>query len=125
METKPVIMAPIRLPCLVGGECNFQTVQLEYEQAKAQQDGHMQYAHGAVEEYTPVGPALVRQLRQQLKSLDETVKAIEANDSRELATKTVRVIRASPASTAASGLGKTRQKRKSAPSPTTAVYRRS
>ena len=40
-------MAPIRLPCLVGGDCNFQTVQLEYEQAKAQQDGHMQYAHGA------------------------------------------------------------------------------
>ena len=40
-------MAPIRLPCLVGGECGFETVQLEYEQAKAQQDGHMQYAHGA------------------------------------------------------------------------------
>ena len=49
---QPVIMAPIRLPCLVGGECTFQTVQLEYEQAKAQQDGHMQYAHGAVEENT-------------------------------------------------------------------------
>ena len=28
-------MAPIRLPCLVGGDCNFQTVQLEYEQADA------------------------------------------------------------------------------------------
>ena len=75
-------MAPIRLPCLVGGDCNFQTVQLEYEQAKAQQDGHMQYAHGAVEEYTPVSPTLVRQLRQQLKSLDETVNAIKANKSR-------------------------------------------
>ena len=41
------MMAPIQLPCLVGGDCNFQTVKLEYEQAKAQQDGHMQYAHGA------------------------------------------------------------------------------
>ena len=41
-----MIMAPIRLPCLVGGECNFQTVQLEYEQAKPLLDGHMQYAHG-------------------------------------------------------------------------------
>ena len=40
-------MAPIRLPCLVGDACEFQTVSLEYEQAKAQQDGHMQYAHGA------------------------------------------------------------------------------
>ena len=39
-------MAPIRLPCLVGGECNFQTVQLEYDQAKPLLDGHMQYAHG-------------------------------------------------------------------------------
>ena len=39
-------MAPIKLPYLVGGECEFQTVQLEYEQAKAQQDGHMQFAHG-------------------------------------------------------------------------------
>ena len=40
-------MAPIGLPCLVGGDCNFQTVQLEFEQAKAQLDGHMQYAHSA------------------------------------------------------------------------------
>ena len=40
-------MAPIKLPCLVGGDCNFETVELEYEQAKAQQDAHMQYAHGA------------------------------------------------------------------------------
>ena len=40
-------MAPIKLPCLVCGDgWNFETVQLEYEQAKAQQDGHMQYAHG-------------------------------------------------------------------------------
>ena len=38
-------MAPIGLPCLVGGDCKFQTVQLEFEQAKAQLDGHMQYAH--------------------------------------------------------------------------------
>ena len=42
-----IVMAPIRLPCLVGDACEFQTVLLEYEQAKAQQDGHMQYAHGA------------------------------------------------------------------------------
>ena len=41
------MMAPIGLPCLVGGDCNFQTVQLEFEQAKAQLDGHMQYAHSA------------------------------------------------------------------------------
>ena len=29
-------MAPIKLPCLVGGECDFETVELEYDQAKAQ-----------------------------------------------------------------------------------------
>ena len=40
-----IVMAPIKLPCLMGGDCTFQTVQLEYDQAKAQQDGHMQYAH--------------------------------------------------------------------------------
>ena len=40
-------MAPIKLPCLVGGDCNFETVELKYDLAKAQQDGHMQYAHGA------------------------------------------------------------------------------
>ena len=85
-------MALIRLPCLMGDECKFQTVELEYDQAKLQLDGHMQYAHGAVEKYTPVGPDLVRQLRQQLKSLDETVKAIEATESKELASRTVRVI---------------------------------
>ena len=99
MKTNLVIMAPIRLPCLVGGECNFQTVQLEYDQAKSLLDGNMQYAHGAVEEYTPVSPALVRMLRQQLKSLEETVNAIEATESKEPA-KTVRVIGASPASPA-------------------------
>ena len=96
-----IVMALIRLPCLMGDECEFQTVELEYDQAKLQLDGHMQYAHGAVEEYTPVGPDLVRQLRQQLKSLDETVKAIEATESKELASRTVRAIGASPASPAA------------------------
>ena len=28
------VMAPSKLPCLVGGKCNFQTVQLDYNQAK-------------------------------------------------------------------------------------------
>ena len=39
-------MAPIKLPCLVGGECEFETVELDYEQAKPLLDSHMQYAHG-------------------------------------------------------------------------------
>ena len=87
-----MIMALIKLPCLMGDKCEFRTVELEYDQAKQQLDGHMQYAHGAEDEYAPVGPALVRQLRQQLKSLDETVNAIEANESRELARKTVELL---------------------------------
>ncbi len=98
-----IVMALIRLPCLMGDECEFQTVELEYDQAKLQLDGHMQYAHSAVEEYTPVSPALVRMLRQQLKSLEETVNAIEATESKEPARETVRVIGASPASPAAAG----------------------
>ena len=68
------VMAPIRLPCLMGSKCEFQTVELEYDLAKPQLDGHMQYAHGAAEEYTRAGPDLIRQLRQQLTSLDDTVK---------------------------------------------------
>ena len=62
------MMAPIRLPCLMGSKCEFQTVELEYDLAKPQMDGHMQYAHGAAEEYTRAGPGLIRQLRQQLTS---------------------------------------------------------
>ena len=38
-------MSPVRLPCQVGGDCTFQTVELEYDQAKEQVDGHMKYAH--------------------------------------------------------------------------------
>ena len=38
-------MAPVRLPCLIGGDCAFLTVPLEYEQAKEQLDGHMQWVH--------------------------------------------------------------------------------
>ena len=69
-----IVMAPIRLPCLMGSKCEFQTVELEYDLAKPQLDGHMQYAHGAAEEFTRAGPDLIRQLRQQLTSLDDTVK---------------------------------------------------
>ena len=39
-------MAPIRLPCLVVGDCNFQLL-LEFVQATA--DGHMQHAKGMAE----------------------------------------------------------------------------
>ena len=66
-------------------------MELEYDQAKPQLDGHMQYAHGAAEEYTRAGPDLIRQLRKQLTSLDNTVKAIEAKESGEMARETVRV----------------------------------
>ena len=92
-----IVMAPIRLPCLMGSECEFQTVELEYDLAKPQLDGHMHYAHGAAEEYTRAGPDLIRQLRRQLTDLDDTVTAIEVKERRKLATKSVQVIRASPA----------------------------
>ena len=60
-----IVMAPIRLPCLLGSQCEFQTVELEYEQAaKPQLDGHMKNAHGAAEEHYRTGADLIRQLRQ-------------------------------------------------------------
>ena len=102
--THSEVMTPIRLPCLLGGECKFLTVELDYEKAKHQLDGHMQYAHGAAaaEEHIQTSPALIRQLRQQLKSLDDTVTAIEAKESKDLARKAVpRVIDALLASEAA------------------------
>ncbi len=90
-----IVMAPIRLPCLMGSKCEFQTVELEYDLAKPQLDGHMQYAHGAAEKCTR--PDLIRQLRQQLTSLDNTVKAIEAKESEKMARETVRLCEDSPA----------------------------
>ena len=40
------------LPCLMEDKCEIQTVELEYDQAKLQLDGHMQYTHIAMEENT-------------------------------------------------------------------------
>ena len=73
-------------------------MSLEYEQAKPLLDGHMQYADGAMEEHSWAGPDLIWQLRKQLRSLDDTVTAIEAKESKELARKTVQVIGALAAS---------------------------
>ena len=38
-------MAPVRLPCVAGGACNFQTVELEYAQAKEILDAHLKHTH--------------------------------------------------------------------------------
>ena len=38
-------MAPINLPCSIGGECDFQTIALEYDQAKDLLQLHMQHTH--------------------------------------------------------------------------------
>ena len=38
-------MALVELPCLIGGDCVFKTIPLEYSQAQEQLDGHMRYAH--------------------------------------------------------------------------------
>ena len=39
-------MPNVKLPCQIGGDCDFETISLPYEQAKEQLDGHMRYAHG-------------------------------------------------------------------------------
>ena len=39
-------MTNLKLPCQLGGDCEFETVSLPYQQAKEQLDGHMRYAHG-------------------------------------------------------------------------------
>ena len=38
---------PVELPCTVGGGCTFKTIPLEFDQAKALLDSHLQYAHQA------------------------------------------------------------------------------
>ena len=38
---------PVELPCTVGGTCQFKTILLEFDQAKALLDSHLQYAHPA------------------------------------------------------------------------------
>ena len=40
-------MAPVQLECPVGGECQYKTQLLEYAQAKAVLDRHLQFAHQA------------------------------------------------------------------------------
>ena len=38
-------MAPVRLRCQLGGECGYETVALEYDQANQQVESHMRWAH--------------------------------------------------------------------------------
>ena len=40
------MMAPLKLPCPVGG-CDHETIELEYAQAKEQLDIHVKYTHNA------------------------------------------------------------------------------
>ena len=40
-----ILMALVELPCLIGGDCDFKTFPLEFNQAKELLDGHMRYAH--------------------------------------------------------------------------------
>ena len=60
-------MALVELPCLIGGDCAFKTIPLEYDQAKEQLDGHMRYVHQARPENLPrpkVGPKLNKQQKR-------------------------------------------------------------
>ena len=41
------MMAPVKLPCPVG-DCDHETIELEYAQAKEQLDIHVKYTHAAV-----------------------------------------------------------------------------
>ena len=38
-------MVRVKLPCVAGGGCDFQTVELEYEQSKELLDAHLRHAH--------------------------------------------------------------------------------
>ena len=40
-------MTKVRLRCPLGGECGYETVPLEYDQANQQVEGHMQWAHSS------------------------------------------------------------------------------
>ena len=38
-------MPNVKLPCAIGGECDYETINLPYEQAKDLLEIHMMYAH--------------------------------------------------------------------------------
>lgn len=67
-------MAPITLPCLVGGDCTFQTVTLEYEQAKAQHDGHMKYARTPTAGYAGEGTKKPKKFPRPEVKMDSTAE---------------------------------------------------
>ena len=47
-------MALVRLRCQLGGECRYETVPLEYEQANQQVESHMRWAHSPHSGQPPV-----------------------------------------------------------------------
>ena len=49
-------MPDVKLPCLMGGGCDFQTISLPYQQANEQLEGHMRYAHGQAQAVSTNGP---------------------------------------------------------------------
>ena len=38
-------MPNVKLPCAIGGDCDYETINLPYEQAKDLLEIHMMYAH--------------------------------------------------------------------------------
>ena len=55
-------MAPLKLPCPVGG-CDYETIQLEYAQAKEQLDIHVKYTHNAATSSVERDIARVRRIK--------------------------------------------------------------
>ena len=64
-------MTNVKLPCQIGGDCEFQTVSLPYEQAKEQLDGHMRYAHGQAQAVSSNKPEKFPRPEIQLDSTAE------------------------------------------------------
>ena len=53
-------MAPVRLRCQLGGECGYETVALEYDQANHQVESHMKWAHSPHSGQPPARPPEVK-----------------------------------------------------------------
>ena len=78
-------MTHLKLPCQLGGNCDFETVSLPYQQAKEQLDGHMGYAHGHAQAVSSNKPVKFPRPKIKLDSTaEQDIITLAATDSQTL-----------------------------------------
>ncbi len=78
-------MTHFKLPCQLGGNCDFETVSLPYQQAKEQLDGHTRYAHGHAQAVSSNKPVKFPRPKIKLDSMaEQDIITLAATDSQTL-----------------------------------------